>query len=103
MPRGNRADQFQRGAGRGGGFGRVRGRGECGGMGRAGAVGSRGVCVCPKFGRAASHVPGVPCMQERCPDCGVAMVRDGSAHHQQIIARRASADEAGDAGPKGDD
>jgi len=28
-------------------------------------------------------------MQERCAACGVALVREGSPHHQEILARRA--------------
>ena len=27
-------------------------------------------------------------MQERCSACGVALVREGSAHHEEILARR---------------
>jgi len=27
-------------------------------------------------------------MQERCSECGVALVREGSAHHEEILARR---------------
>ena len=103
MPRKSETDSTNRGFGRGGGFGRNRGRGECGGMGRGGGAGARGRCVCPKCGRAEEHVPGVPCMQERCPDCGVAMVREGSPHHQEILERRAGARAPGDAQRKGDE
>jgi hypothetical protein len=102
MPRGNESDQVNRSVGRRGGAGRTRGRGECGGMGRGSGAGSRGRCVCPKCGHTEEHVPGVPCMQERCSDCGAAMVREGSPHHQQILARRAGPEERGDAQRKGD-
>jgi hypothetical protein len=27
-------------------------------------------------------------MQERCSQCGVALVREGSPHHEEILARR---------------
>ena len=101
MPRRNEADQMNTGAGRGG-FGRNRSRGECGGMGRGGGAGSRGRCVCPKCGRAGAHLPGVPCMQERCPDCGAAMVREGSPHHVEILERRRLESERGDTNRKGD-
>ncbi|GAB6036202.1 hypothetical protein JCM15519_07610 [Fundidesulfovibrio butyratiphilus] len=34
-----------------------------------------GMCQCPQCGRTAPHKPGSPCADMRCPDCGVAMVR----------------------------
>lgn len=71
----------------GGGMGGGRGMGG-GGMG-GGGMGASGSCLCPKCGGRFPHQPGVPCMQERCPQCGVALVREGSAHHQEIEARRA--------------
>lgn len=72
-----------RGAGMGGGGGRGAGRGQGGG-----GMGAGGSCICPKCGRRTPHQQGTPCLQERCPDCGVALVREGSAHHQEIISRR---------------
>jgi hypothetical protein len=101
MPRESFKNDVSRGGGGGRGAGRNRGRGECGGMGRGGGAGARGRCVCPRCGRAEEHVAGVPCMQERCPDCGVAMVREGSPHHQEILERRAGASEG--AQQKGDE
>ena len=78
----------QGGGGRGGGRGAGRGTGS--GTGTAGGgMGSGGACICPKCGQRAPHRPGVPCLDERCPECGVAMVREGSAHHQEIEQRRA--------------
>jgi predicted amidophosphoribosyltransferase len=53
-------------------------------------LGPKGVCLCAKCGHRAPHTPGVPCMDERCPACGGAMVREGSDHHQKIEASRAS-------------
>jgi hypothetical protein len=32
-------------------------------------------------------------MEERCPECGVALVREGSPHHEQIKERRSTNDE----------
>ena len=75
------------GSGRGGGGGR-------GGSGAGGGMGGGGFCICLKCGRRVPHQPGVPCLQERCPSCGVAMVREGSPHHQEIENRRAENDEA---------
>jgi hypothetical protein len=34
-------------------------------------------------------------MDERCPECGCALVREGSPHHLEIERRRAGADEEG--------
>ena len=80
------------GGGRGmGGGGRGMGGG---GRGAGGAgMGAAGFCVCPKCGRRAPHEPGVPCMEVRCPDCSVALIREGSPHHQEILARRGQSEE----------
>jgi len=87
------------GAGKGMGGGRGTGRGGRGGQGgagggggRSGGMGAGGSCVCPKCGQRAAHRQGVPCLEERCPTCGVAMVREGSQHHQEIQRRRADSD-----------
>jgi len=82
-----------RGGGQGAGAGSGRGGGGmgAGGGGRGqggGGMGTGGSCVCPKCGRSFSHHRGVPCLNERCSDCGVALVREGSAHYEQIAQRR---------------
>jgi len=59
------------------------GQGACGG-----GMGAAGFCICPKCSGRFPHQPGIPCMQERCPSCGVALVREGSPHHEAILARR---------------
>jgi hypothetical protein len=73
------------GGGRGGGGGGGRGQGGGGG----GGMGGTGFCICPKCGHKAPHQAGSPCLQQLCPSCGGAMVREGSAHHQEIESRRA--------------
>ncbi len=45
-------------------------------------LGTGGNCVCPKCGKKVAHQAGKPCQEERCPDCGSKMLREGSAHHQ---------------------
>ncbi len=60
-------------------------------MQRSGGMGSTGNCVCLGCGANAPHSPGVPCREQRCPTCGKAMVREGSAHHQAYLAKRAGA------------
>ena len=79
----------------GGGGGQGKGGGR--GMG-GGGMGAAGFCICPKCGRRTAHQPGVPCVQERCSECGVALVREGSPHHQAILARqpKGTAESSGD-------
>ncbi len=92
---GGRGDGMGRGGGRGDGMGRG-GGGVGGGGGRgagrrgadSAALGAGGACVCPKCGARSAHRAGVPCMDERCPGCGCALVREGSPHHQQLLQRR---------------
>jgi hypothetical protein len=48
-------------------------------------MGPRGCCVCPKCGTTVAHRPGAPCIEERCPQCGTAMVREGSPHHRAAV------------------
>ena len=44
-------------------------------------MGSGGYCVCPKCGKKGPHQRGIPCQDERCPTCGVKMLREGSDHY----------------------
>ncbi|MCF8387830.1 MAG: DUF134 domain-containing protein [Bacteroidales bacterium] len=44
-----------------------------------------GYCLCPACNRQFEHVAGVPCRLNNCPDCGVSLVREGSAGHQKIL------------------
>lgn len=56
-----------------------------GGRGRrALGLGPEGFCLCPKCGFRKPHQPGVPCIEEHCPNCGSALIREGSEHHRQI-------------------
>ncbi len=87
------------GTGPGGEGGVGGGRGQGGGMGAGGGgrgqggggMGTGGSCLCPKCGRHFPHHQGVPCLNERCEDCGVALIREGSAHHDEISKRRGDA------------
>ena len=49
---------------------------------RSHTMGSGGYCVCPKCGYRAPHRRGVPCQEDRCPQCGAKMLREGSYHHE---------------------
>jgi hypothetical protein len=53
-----------------------------------GALGAGGDCICPKCGTRTAHQAGVPCIDERCSECGSALLREGSPHHQQVMERR---------------
>lgn len=44
-------------------------------------MGEGGMCVCPKCRTTRLHRRGVPCQDERCPECGAKMLREGSEHH----------------------
>ncbi len=45
-------------------------------------MGTGGYCVCPKCGEKTMHRDSVPCQEERCPDCGAKLLREGSHHHK---------------------
>jgi hypothetical protein len=62
-----------RGGRRGGGRGAGRGPGR---MGGPQAAGPGGYCVCPACGHREQHTVGVPCYEQRCPECGAQMVRE---------------------------
>ncbi len=50
--------------------------------------GTHGACICPKCGRKQEHQPGRPCKRERCPECGVALLREGGEHHRAVVESR---------------
>jgi predicted RNA-binding Zn-ribbon protein involved in translation (DUF1610 family) len=50
--------------------------------------GAKGQCVCMSCGTRIAHRRGVPCLDERCPKCGKAMLREGSRHHQAALEKR---------------
>ncbi|MBN2040476.1 MAG: hypothetical protein JW864_10560 [Spirochaetes bacterium] len=43
--------------------------------GRGQGLGPGGECLCPACGATASHSPGTPCSQIKCPKCGSLMIR----------------------------
>jgi len=65
----------QGGAGQGSGMGRgAAGGGGKGRMGGRGA-GPSGECVCPQCGTRTPHQRGLPCFDQKCPNCNTPMVR----------------------------
>ncbi|MGB9750378.1 MAG: ferredoxin [Caldisericia bacterium] len=51
-------------------------------------MGPIGFCICPKCGYKKPHIPGIPCRDEKCPNCGSILVREGSYHHTLIEERK---------------
>jgi hypothetical protein len=51
-------------------------------------MGPSGRCVCLGCGATKRHDPGIPCLDERCPRCGKAMVREGSVHHRAALGKQ---------------
>ena len=52
--------------------------------------GPEGRCVCMRCGHGQAHAPGRPCRLDRCPQCGAALLLEGSHHHQKALARLAA-------------
>ncbi|MBT8040999.1 MAG: ferredoxin [Xanthomonadales bacterium] len=57
---------------------------DCCGMGRGGN------CICPKCQTLIAHRQGIRCQEERCPECGAKMLREGSDHHALWQRKQAS-------------
>jgi NAD-dependent SIR2 family protein deacetylase len=51
-------------------------------------MGAGGRCICPKCETPVAHEAGIPCQEERCPNCGAKMLREGSDHHARWMAAR---------------
>ncbi|MEW5722680.1 MAG: NifB/NifX family molybdenum-iron cluster-binding protein [Thermodesulfobacteriota bacterium] len=71
-------DYAMRGKGQGGGRGGGLGRGgpRRGARGGPLAAGPDGFCLCPQCGHREPHQRGRPCVERKCPRCGIAMTRE---------------------------
>ena len=56
-----------------------------------------GHCVCPHCGGRLPHRRGTHCQDERCPECGAKMLREGSWDHQHWRAKLRRAKGRGEA------
>ncbi len=45
-------------------------------MGGGSAAGPSGKCICPQCGHKEPHQRGMPCFEQKCPQCGAAMARE---------------------------
>jgi len=50
-------------------------------------MGVGGECFCPRCETRTPHRRGLPCQEERCPECGARLLRVGSYHHQLWLAK----------------
>ncbi len=50
-------------------------------------MGPGGYCFCPKCGYKKPHVQGVPCRDEKCPECDLNLIRKGS-YHDDLIKKK---------------
>lgn len=53
-----------------------------------GGMGSGGFCLCLKCGYRTPHKAGVPCMELKCPQCGKALMREGSEHYKLAAEKK---------------
>jgi predicted amidophosphoribosyltransferase len=50
-------------------------------------MGPVGECICPGCRARIAHRRGVPCQEERCPECGAKMLRVGSDHYRLWVKK----------------
>lgn len=58
----------------------------------SGRMGAGGFCVCISCGFRKPHERGVPCMKEKCPNCGKALMREGSEHYRLAVDKKKKKD-----------
>lgn len=51
-------------------------------------MGAGGECICHRCETRSAHRSGVPCQEERCPECGAKMLRVGSEHYDRWMAKK---------------
>ncbi len=60
---------------------------------RQGSFRAKIYCICPECGVKIPHRRGIPCQNEKCPDCGNEMFREGSFHHKQWMKKQKAKEE----------
>jgi len=49
---------------------------------------NKGYCICVRCNTRVPHKKGVPCRQNKCPDCGKIMLREGGYHHNLYLQKK---------------
>jgi uncharacterized protein len=49
-------------------------------------------CICIHCGTKIPHQKGKPCRESNCPECGRALLREGSYHHQLYLKKQGEID-----------
>lgn len=49
---------------------------------------NKGYCICVRCNTRIPHQKGIPCRQNKCPDCGKTLLREGSYHHQLYVQKK---------------
>jgi hypothetical protein len=57
-------------------------------LGVKGKRGMKGYCICVKCGFKSNKKPGLPCMEEKCPQCGAVLLREGGDHHLSAVKNK---------------
>jgi len=50
-------------------------------------------CICVKCNTRMPHRRGVPCRDNKCPNCGRTMFREGGYHHQLFLEKEKKKEE----------
>ena len=53
-----------------------------------GKLGAGGFCVCFNCGYRKEHEQGKPCMEEKCPNCGKVLMREGFKHYKLAVEKK---------------
>lgn len=48
----------------------------------------KGTCICVHCDTKIPHAKGKPCKENKCPQCGKRMLREGGYHHQLYIQKQ---------------